>query len=114
MGKLVKRAELSLLGAIGIALFSSTHLPTFLSTLDNNLNTDQDSYTASAMTPYVDDTVSQPSPVTITTAPIVAVASSTLDSSSTPDTTTATSGTDSASGPVIDDSGDNASSTDAQ
>jgi hypothetical protein len=75
MGKLVKRAELSILGTLGIALFSYTHMPAIMSALDGATSTDQTAYSASAAaavtpTPYVADTVSAPTPVTITTTPV--------------------------------------------
>jgi hypothetical protein len=82
MGKLVKRAELSVLGAIGIVLFSITHFPAILSVLDDATSTDATAYTAAAVTPYVEDTVTAPSPTTVVTTMPIAAATSTSDTSS--------------------------------
>jgi hypothetical protein len=73
MGRLVKRAELSILGMLGIALFSYAHMPSILASLDGATSTEPAAYSASAaaaVAPYVDQTVSDPTPVTITTTPI--------------------------------------------
>jgi hypothetical protein len=79
MGKLVKRAELSVLGAIGIVLFSIAHFPAILSVLDDATSTDPTAYTAAAVAPYVEDTVTQPSQPVVTTTPIVPSATTTPD-----------------------------------
>lgn len=48
MGKLVKKAELTILGTLGILLFSSTHLPGLLSSLDQPPVASPKAFTASA------------------------------------------------------------------
>ena len=68
MGKLVKRAELNILGALAIALFCGTHLPGILSALDDATSTDSTANTASAMAPYTADTATAPAPVTVMAA----------------------------------------------
>src|SRR3569832_2032998 len=98
MGKFVKRAELSILGTLGIALISYTHMPTILASLDGTAP-EPSSYSASAaasLQPYVEETTSGPTPVTITTTPIAtneALAASstsqTVSSATSPQTTDA-------------------------
>jgi hypothetical protein len=47
MGKLVKRAELTILGTLGIVIFSSAHLPGLLSSLDQPTIAPSETFTAS-------------------------------------------------------------------
>jgi len=84
MGKLVKRAELSVLGALGIALFSFTHFSAIMSVLDDATSTDATAYTATVVAPYVENTATVPSQPVVTTTAMVPDATATSSNSTVP------------------------------